>query len=148
MKKRGKRGTYKTKGPSGHMVSLYLPHDKIWILDAILEVQRTSERRGVHLTRNQFIVRAIEQCLPYDESYRMSAPRKKIISEKKNRTRLVVCRESDDWLMDAVDKIVQTKIDIGLETNYSYELYRLVKVGLTNTLYGESLDRLIFEVED
>ena len=61
----------------------------------------------------------------------------------KRRKRVINFRIADDWLLDVLDKIVETKLDSGIRTSFSYELIRLAKNGFASGMAGIELDKKI-----
>lgn len=61
---------------------------------------------------------------------------------------MIVFRKKDEWLMEVVEKIVQTKNDMGIRppTSFSYELIRLAKSQLLANAEGADTDRAILEM--
>lgn len=51
--------------------------------------------------------------------------------------------DDDAWLIEAVQKIVDTKKRYGRKSSLSWELVRLAKNGLTHGLSGADIDRQI-----
>jgi hypothetical protein len=51
--------------------------------------------------------------------------------------------EQDMWLIQALEKIVQTKQELGLKSSLSWELLRIAKNGLTSEMVGAKIDRAI-----
>jgi hypothetical protein len=47
------------------------------------------------------------------------------------------------WLIQALEKIVQTKQELGLKSSLSWELLRIAKNGLTSEMVGAKIDRAI-----
>ena len=49
----------------------------------------------------------------------------------------------DEWLIDSLKKIVESKKKMHLKSSLSWELLRIAKNGLINELAGASLDKTI-----
>lgn len=59
--------------------------------------------------------------------------------------RTVYFREEMNWLVQYIDKIVQTKEQMGVRTSFSWEMQRLARNGLLNSKEGSSIDRTLLE---
>lgn len=59
--------------------------------------------------------------------------------------RTITIRKDHAWVVEAIDKIVETKKSLGFNTSFSYELMRLAKNALVGSLEGESLDKRILK---
>lgn len=60
----------------------------------------------------------------------------------------VTVAEKDYWLIDAVNRVVETKKKGGMQSSFSFELVRLAKNGLTGNLAGAEIDQQILLTED
>ena len=62
-----------------------------------------------------------------------------------NERETVVFRKDDEWVLECVTKLVQSKRDMGFPTSFSFEAVRLMKSGLINSLDGAVIDALILK---
>lgn len=59
--------------------------------------------------------------------------------------RTIYFREEMNWLVQYIDKIVETKAEMGVRTSFSWEMQRLARNGLLNSKEGSSIDRTMLE---
>ena len=104
-------------------MSLWIPDDRLWIFSVVEEFQKKAEAEGIPLSQGDIILAILEESWA---ELRKKFHRSKIKIKKKKKgkslRRMVVCRQRDSWLFDYLDKIVETKKDVGIRTSFSYEL--------------------------
>lgn len=55
----------------------------------------------------------------------------------------IYVREKDLWLLEALDKIVEGKRAMGLQSSFSFEFIRCARNGLVGSLEGSTLDEAL-----
>ena len=63
------------------------------------------------------------------------------MAKKPNIRRTIVVRKEDEWIISVLDRIVDTKKELGVNASFSYELLRLAKNALLGTAKGVKLDK-------
>lgn len=51
-------------------------------------------------------------------------------------------RRGDEWLLEAIDEIVEIKRLAGFKSSFSFELIRLAKKGLMDSAEGAEMDKV------
>tara|TARA_R100001510_G_C7656076_1_gene215694 strand:+ start:4545 stop:4751 length:207 start_codon:yes stop_codon:yes gene_type:complete len=54
-------------------------------------------------------------------------------------------RKDMEWMIEYIDRIVQTKTEMGVRTSFSWEMQRLARNGLLNSKEGSSIDRTLLK---
>lgn len=123
-------------------ISLWVPADKSWILQVIAEIRLEAEKEGISLSQADVILGALDSLWEKPEKETFSFSKKKR-PKKVQRRRVVYARKKDDWVLSAIDRLVEVKKSSGMKSSFSYELFRLVKHSLLGTLEGKKLDLTI-----
>jgi hypothetical protein len=126
-------------------LSIWVPRNKRWVIHAIENVRSKADDRGIPLSESEVVLLALEEML---QKHIDKVPSKKVDADELDGCslqRTVTCRRADQWLLERLDTIVDTKKSLGIKTSFSYELFRLAKNALAATLKGSKLDREIME---
>jgi len=128
---------------SGRRLCVWIPEDKLWIFDAIEFIRKAGEEEGARLTDGFIIVNILSHALAtYESPTSGKVPTKEYDGKGHKRKRFISFRKQDQWLLDAIDKVLKTKKDLGLPANFSFELVRLARCGLVKNLTdGAKLDK-------
>jgi len=119
-------------------ISFWIPEEYRWLYAAIEDVQRKAEKKGVRLSQADVILSCV---IPQLDEYSKVEKKQKKISSNIKKKRTVSCDNSTAWVFETIDRLVQSKNDLGISTTFSYELVRLAKNALVGSKVGSDLDK-------
>lgn len=64
---------------------------------------------------------------------------------KQSKKITLTVKTADGWLLECVEKIVEFKLEMGFKTSVSYEILRLAKKGLVESMEGADLDKKVLK---
>jgi len=130
--------------------SFWIPKNKRRKLySGINTLIKAAEEEGIPLSQADVMILALESFLP-DTGEEIVTRAEEVPSEStKGLRRSIIFRRDDQWLLNCLDHVVESKQISGIRSSFSYELIRLAKNGFLKSMQGSKiLKKLLAEPEE
>ena len=133
----------------GSRLSVWIPDDQRWLVDALDKLCRRMEARGVPCSLGEVCREVLRSGLARFRADATSGTPTRADTGRGTPKRSVYFRADDIPFLETLERIVDTKREAGFATSLSFELLRLAKAGYVGGLApGADMDRAILGGSD